>query len=135
MSHNIFANFISIVKQASTHKRLFAYAPNTAVVRQSLELLVKLGYVSTYQVYSLKQLYLVFKYDEFTNSAIKSIILISKPGNRIYCSYKNLLSSSYRLNNLVNSYQVIVLSTSFGILTHHEAIKRHIGGEILFVIN
>jgi len=40
-----------------------------------------------------------------------------------------------RNSNLNNPYQIIVLTTPYGILAHPSAIRYKIGGEVLFVIN
>lgn len=67
------------------------------------------------------------KYTPEGVSVIKGIKRISKPGLRNYSSKKDLIKGSRKLG-------MVVLSTSSGVLTEKEAIRRGIGGEALFRI-
>lgn len=49
---------------------------------------------------------------------------ISKPGQRIYASYKEL-------NSYIKRGGIGIISTSKGLMTHKEAIKNKVGGEVL----
>ena len=69
----------------------------------------------------------MLKYNSSGLPVIRSIKLISKPGKRVYMSKKELsqhISSSFD----------IFLTTNKGILTHTEALKLNLGGEILCII-
>ncbi len=54
--------------------------------------------------------------------------LISKPGRRIYVSYKDLNSFNF-------GFQLFLLRTSQGIITCQTALKNKIGGELLLKIS
>jgi ribosomal protein S8 len=54
--------------------------------------------------------------------------LISKPGRRIYISYKDLNSFNF-------GFQLFLLRTSQGIITSQTALKNKIGGELLLKIS
>lgn len=56
--------------------------------------------------------------------AIRHIKKISKPGQRIYVSGKEL-------PHVLNGYGVAILSTSKGIMTNKEARRQNIGGELM----
>ena len=67
------------------------------------------------------------KYTPEGISVIKGIKRISRPGLRNYRSKKDLIKGSRKPG-------MVVLSTSSGVLTEKEAIRRGIGGEALFRI-
>lgn len=52
---------------------------------------------------------------------------ISTPGRKIYISFKDLLTDTRKLG-------ILVISTSKGVLLEDEAIKKRIGGQVLFRI-
>ena len=67
------------------------------------------------------------KYDKEGNPAINTIKRISKPGRREYVD-------SDSLPRVKNNLGVAVLTTSKGIMTAREALRKHIGGEVLCYI-
>ncbi len=58
---------------------------------------------------------------------LTDVKVVSKPGQRIYSSGKNL-------KPVVSGFGYSILTTSKGILTNNEAKKQKIGGELLFMI-
>ena len=107
---------------------------NTTLTQRVLSLLLKLGYIYSFVVLNSKQVQIFLKYNEYNSPALRSIQRISKPGNRIFLSYKNLKNFT-KNSNLNNNYQVGVFSTSKGILTGFEALELKVGGELLFLVN
>lgn len=67
------------------------------------------------------------KYTPEGISIIKGITRISRPGLRIYKNKKDLIRGSRKPG-------MLILSTSSGIMTEREAIRRGISGEALFRI-
>jgi small subunit ribosomal protein S8 len=67
------------------------------------------------------------KYTPDSDSVISGIERVSKPGLRKYSTNKDLLGSKRKMGT-------IVLSTSGGLLTDHEALEAGVGGESLFRI-
>ncbi len=58
----------------------------------------------------------------------KTIYLVSKPSRRIFYSYNDLLKKE-------KNDGIFILNTSFGILSSKLAIKKNVGGEVIFFIN
>jgi ribosomal protein S8 len=56
------------------------------------------------------------------------LTLVSKPGRKVYTSYKNL-------KDLNNGFKLYILRTSQGIITSQTAFKYKIGGEVLLKIS
>ena len=65
-------------------------------------------------------------YDKDNKPAMVYIKRISKTGKRIYAS-----CNQYRR---INNYSLLILSTNRGILTHVDAYKQSLGGEVLLEI-
>jgi small subunit ribosomal protein S8 len=64
------------------------------------------------------------KYNDDTGPVIEGLQRISKPGRRIY-------SKKGEIPRVLGGYGLVVLSTSQGILSGHEARQRGVGGEVL----
>ena len=83
--------------------------------------LTKLGYFESFEEeeYNLKVVLIPGK--------IARVIRYSKPGQRQYAGYT-------RLPKIIGGKGFSILTTSKGVLTHIEAKKENIGGEVLFQI-
>ena len=55
---------------------------------------------------------------------INSIRMISKPGRRVFSGY-------LKFPRFLNGFGLVVVSTSCGVMSAREAVKRKVGGEIL----
>ena len=64
------------------------------------------------------------KYSESGESAIRSIVLVSKPGNRVYFK-------SAQIPTVVQGLGMSLLSTNRGIVTDREARQFGVGGEVI----
>ena len=73
---------------------------------------------------SKRKIVVDFKYTEDGKPKITKIRKISKQGQRIYSTYKEL-------KPVKSGYGVSILTTSKGLLTNKEARKNKIGGEII----
>ncbi len=66
---------------------------------------------------------ITLKYEE-EKSAIAGLERISKPGQRIYCSAREI-------RKVKDGYGIAIISTSKGLMTDKEAKKQNLGGEII----
>ena len=84
------------------------------------------GYISDYSVDISEQNFSVMaielKYFR-GEPAIDRIVSISRPGLRVYKSYKDLTS--------ISGFGIAILSTSKGVMTHVAAKAKGVGGEVL----
>ena len=86
------------------------------------------GYIQNFvEVEDNKQnlLRIFLKYDHGNKSYISGLLRISKPGLRIYANQEEL-------NGMAKNLGITILSTSKGVLTHHQAREAKVGGEVLF---
>ena len=125
---NIFKNAIIDLKNGQISKRNFIFQPNTKVTIALLNILWNEGFILGYKVYHLNSKFLkVFLKYRKNRPAINSIRLISKPGRRIY----HTISQLWKLNS---KKELLILSTSKGLMTIDECKKICIGGQLLFII-
>jgi len=66
---------------------------------------------------------IILKYDN-KMPAISSLKKVSKPGQRIYLSFKEI-------KPVRDGYGIAIISTSKGLITDKEARKQKLGGEVL----
>lgn len=107
-------------------KTILIYSKFTVSV---LDLLYNLGYLSGYKLIFDEKYDTTAWIEVYFNSASKSLIrldVLSKPSRRIYVGYKELMGRHY------SGFELVVLSTSKGILTRSECVMLKIGGELLF---
>ena len=92
-----------------------------------LEVLKKEGYIIDFYLEDskekIKSILVVLKYYE-GRPVIKEIKRVSKPGRRVY-------SRAVSIPKIKNGLGVAILSTSKGVMSDSEAIKKNLGGEII----
>ena len=64
------------------------------------------------------------KYGEDKSPAISGLKRVSKPGQRIYKSFKDI-------KPVKSGFGIAVISTSKGLMTNKEARKQRLGGEVI----
>lgn len=93
-----------------------------------LKKLVNLKYIKGYKVEGdmKKKIIVTLSYNEEV-SVVTGIEIVSRPGQRVYVSYKEL-------RPVLSGMGYSILSTPKGIMTNIEARKNKLGGELLFKI-
>ena len=125
---NTLCNVTTDLKNAQISRRNFIYYPKTKLVVNLLNLLWNEGYILGYKVRTTNpnSLKIFFKYKQ-GDSVMKALKLISKPSHPKFYS----LSQLYKLNPKKN---LMILSTSKGLMTINECKRAQISGELLLVI-
>ncbi|MCK4643975.1 30S ribosomal protein S8 [bacterium] len=94
-------------------------------------ILKKEGFIADYTIKEItankKSLVLFLRYGEKNESLISGLKRVSKPGRRIYKSYKDI-------PRVLNGYGVAIVSTSHGVLTDKDCRVNKVGGELLCYI-
>lgn len=125
MSNDTIGDVLTQIRNANLIKSLSALVPNTYSNHQILRILQREGFIKSFSVLSTKHLILYLKYTGRTRHPIlTNLRRISKPGRRIYASYKEIPS-------ILGGLGIVILSTSKGILTDREARFERVGGEVL----
>ena len=82
------SNMVACINRATKQRQLSTLSPNTRIIRESLTLLYKLGYIRGFVVLDIKKIRVFMKYSE-GEPALRSITRVSKPGNRVYTTCKH----------------------------------------------
>uniref|UniRef100_UPI00300171B3 ribosomal protein S8 n=1 Tax=Prototheca fontanea TaxID=2836215 RepID=UPI00300171B3 len=105
---------------------------NTKINIKICELLKKEGFIDNFYLSETNQRHLIInlKYITISKETLKkkpcitNLKRISKPGLRVYSSYK-------KLPKILGGLGILIISTPKGLLTDKEARKLHLGGEII----
>jgi small subunit ribosomal protein S8 len=124
MKHNIWNMFASI-QNGQLANKLFILQKKTKLCSLILNILWDEGYILGYKIEN-KHFKVFLRYKN-NNPVISSLKSISKPGNRIYYTCKQI----WKINS---SKGLIILSTNKGLLTLMDCKKKKVGGEPLVVI-
>jgi ribosomal protein S8 len=120
------ADIASRISNASGSKSPTFNVYKTKISENILSLMLKIGFISSYEVSNENKYMFVVK-NEHKKSPLK-MKLVSKPGGRMYVSADSIKS----IMRKKQSPYVFIVSTSLGIMTANEAIKKNVGGELLF---
>lgn len=88
------------------------------------------GLISSYSISKENRRINVFFLYNYNQQAFSLIKQVSKPGRKIYMSYKELR----KLWKSPFSRTLFILSTSKGYLTNEESIRNKVGGEVLCLL-
>ena len=122
------ADMLTRIRNAGQAKHKKVDIPSSKMKRRIAEIFLENGFIQNFvEVEDNKQnlLRILLKYDHENKSMISGLLRISKPGLRIYASQEEIKGMAKNLG-------ITILSTSKGVLTHHQAREAKVGGEVLF---
>tara|TARA_B100000963_G_scaffold218125_1_gene190207 strand:- start:516 stop:902 length:387 start_codon:yes stop_codon:yes gene_type:complete len=119
------ADLLTRVRNALMRDKATVNAPYSKLKHELAKLLVKEGFLTSVKKVKkdFDELEITLKYFE-DEPVIKELVRESKPGLRKYSSYKDIKPHKGGLG-------IKVLTTSEGLMTDREAIKKQIGGEVI----
>lgn len=123
---NSIIDLVIRIKNGYLARKAKIESPHSKYKEAVLKKLLNLKFIDGYTVEGeiKKNISIDLSYEE-GKPAITDIKIFSKPGMRLYVSYKNL-------KPVLSGFGYSVLSTSKGIMTDKEAKKAKLGGELLF---
>ncbi len=124
------SDLIIRIKNAARAKRRKAVLDNLKINKAICKVLVSEGFlehVDTQERDGKKVLVAEIKYEK-RESVLTDVLIVSKPSLRKYAGLSDI-PEIYKKGR-----HTIILSTSKGIMTGKEAMKKNIGGEVLFQI-
>jgi small subunit ribosomal protein S8 len=123
---NMFAN----IKNGQMAKKGVILQPRNNICESFLKILWDEGFISGYRIFAQnnKKIEIFLKYTQAGKPVINSLKCLSKPGQRLYYSAKQIWK-------LDSSKTFIIFSTNKGLKTISQCKKNKIGGEPLIVIN
>lgn len=122
------ADMVTRIRNAGQAKHKKLDMPSSKMKRRIAEILLENGFIQNFvEVEDNKQnlLRIFLKYDHENKSLISGLLRISKPGLRIYADKEEV-------NRMARELGITILSTSKGVVTHHQARETKVGGEVLF---
>lgn len=122
-------DFVIQLKNAALSRKKELVTPYANIKNAVGKVLIKAGFldeVKQQTVEGRKMLVVSLRYSR-RKPALTDVILVSKPSLRIYIEAKEIGKKQGR-------NAVAILSTNVGILTGKEAMKKKVGGELLFKI-
>ncbi|MFN3477957.1 MAG: 30S ribosomal protein S8 [bacterium] len=121
------ADMFARIKNAITRRKEIVIIPGSKFKKSILELLKKEKYILDYSIEPVNE----FSYDFVVKlkyykgkPVINDLIKFSKPGRRIYKPYN-------QIPKVLSGMGLTIVSTSKGVISHREAIKNKVGGEVI----
>ena len=124
------ADMLTRIRNAVRSRHPKVEMPSSRFKMEIAKILKEEGYITSYKVLEegrKKNLRINLKYTPEHDPTIANLVRVSKPGRRVYASYREVPAV---LGGLGNS----VLSTPQGVMTAKRARKLRVGGEILFQV-
>jgi small subunit ribosomal protein S8 len=137
MTNDLVSDMLTRIRNASLARHTFARVRYSKLNLAILKVLAAEGYIKSYQievtekeVTGKSQIKILLKYKGWwIKKPLFSILQrISKPGQRVFSSYKNFQDT---IDVLRYEQGTAIISTSAGIVSHLKAQKLKKGGEIL----
>lgn len=120
---NKYINLLNAIKVGYNHKLSVVSVTYNKKLLNLLNLFINISYIRSYTISQNKIRIILYK-----GTDRRCVKIVSSQSQKYYISYKKLfLFTKYDFNTTV------VLHTSFGLVTQTEAIKRKIGGQLLFI--
>lgn len=115
------------IRNAAKAKHKAVDIPYSNLKKEIVRILSELRFIKRFSELNLENkpyLRVWLRYNKDDESIISGLERVSKPGLRVYASADDL----FRLQQKVGT---MIISTSSGIMTHQQALKSRIGGELL----
>lgn len=124
------SDLIIRIKNAARAKRKQVVLDNLKINKAICKVLVTEGFLEGFEIETRderKVIVAIVKYEK-RNPILTDVLVVSKPSLRKYASAAEIPGIQRR------GHHTIILSTNKGIMTGREAIKKNMGGEVLFRI-
>ena len=124
------ADMLTKIRNAAQARHEKVDIPVSKLKLEIVKILKTEGYIKNFkkvQEDNKSVIRIFLKYDEANAPVIHGLEKISKPGRRVYSSYKDL-------PRVYNGYGTLIVSTSAGVTTGKKAAEKQVGGELVCTI-
>ena len=126
---HLLSDTIARVRNAQLVKKQYTVVYHSKVIENVLKVFLKEGYIDGVETFEERKgvlkIKVHLKYEKKENDpVISEIKVISKPGRRVFKSYRDV-------DKLYGGLGTVLLSTSKGVITDNEARNIKAGGEVL----
>jgi small subunit ribosomal protein S8 len=121
------ADMLTRLRNANSAYHDTVVMPCSTIKIHIAEILQQQGYIAGWRVEDAevgKNLVIVLKYGPTRERSIAGLKRVSKPGLRVYAKKDGL-------PRVLGGLGIAIISTSGGLLTDRQAVKRGVGGEVL----
>ncbi len=122
-------DFIIQLKNAALTRKKEVVMPYANIKQAIAKVLIKEGFLESVKTETIdghKMLVIALRYSR-RKPTLTDVKLISKPSLRVYIESKEIIGKQGRS-------ETAIISTNMGVLTGKEAIKKGVGGELLFKV-
>nr|YP_010171014.1 ribosomal protein S8 [Chondria tumulosa]QSD57155.1 ribosomal protein S8 [Chondria tumulosa] len=131
MINDTISDMLTRIKNANLAKHQIVQVPSTKMTKSIIQVLKQEGFIYEFKEIReklRKYILISLKYkDKQKRPIITELKRISKPGLRIYATYKEL-------PKVLGGIGIAIISTSKGVMTDRSARKYGIGGEVICYI-
>jgi small subunit ribosomal protein S8 len=121
------ADMLTKIRNASLARFEKVDIPSSKLKVEIVKILKNEGFIKTFKKISQdgkNQIRIFLKYDEQNIPVLHGLQRLSKPGRRVYTSYKSM-------PRVFNGYGTLIVTTSRGVTTGRKATEQRIGGELI----
>ena len=121
------ADMLTRLRNANAAYQDSVSMPYSKVKARIAEILQKEGYIGEWSITDAevgKNLVIALKFGPSRERSIAGLKRVSKPGLRVYAKKDNL-------PRVLGGLGIAIISTSGGLLTDKQAVRRGVGGEVL----
>ena len=129
MTTDPIADYLTRLRNSIAAKHRVVEIPASNLKKEISKILFEKGYILNYKFEDDNgpqgTIKIALKYDlQSKMPAIKELIRVSTPGQRVYVG-------AGELPRVINGLGIAIMSTSKGVITNKEARKENVGGEVL----
>ncbi len=124
------ADFLTRIRNGIRAAHETVEIPSSKLKRDMARILQEQGYIQSFKLMSAdaehpgERIEITLKYTDDRRSAIQGLKRISRPGQRRYRPHDNL-------PKVQGGMGTIIMSTSHGVMTGHDARREGVGGEVV----
>jgi len=129
-TNHIISDFVTRINNALDRNKQSVLVPKTNLISKLLTVMETEGFIIGYRKKDLNCLEVFLKYFQ-DKPVINNFSSVSTPSRRVYLNKENII----HWKNQNNSFDLLILSTNKGVLTHQDALLKKAGGEVLVSLN
>jgi small subunit ribosomal protein S8 len=124
------ADFLTRLRNAAKAQHHDVAIPSSKLKREMTRILMEQGYIDGYELLPPsaespgERILVTLKYTQERRPVISGIQRVSRPGQRTYADHAHI-------PRIDGGMGTVIMSTSHGVMTGHEARQRGVGGEVV----
>ncbi len=124
------ADMLTKIRNASSARHEKVDIPTSKLKLEIVKILKTEGFIKNFkkiQSDGSNVIRIFLKYDDANDPILHNVEKVSRPGRRVYSSYKEL-------PRVFNGYGTLIISTSEGVTTGRKAVEKKVGGELICTV-